>query len=85
MACLDGQKLKHIHINARDSATEFGFDLGAILQVRRFRGDDSDVWTLYKPNGYVVGVRGDGTYTYARGKTPGDKVVPMTLKAPISL
>jgi hypothetical protein len=71
MARLDGQKLKDIQVNPVSGATEFTFDLGANLRVRRFEADDSDIWTLYKPNGYVLGVRGDGTYTYDRGTKPG--------------
>ena len=53
-----------IRANARDGSSEFVFDLGAILRAKPMdKGDDADVRTLYKPNGYVVSVRGDGTFT----------------------
>ena len=79
---LSGQRLLDIRINANNGSTEFKFDLGATLHVRRFERDDADMWTLYKPSGYVVAVRGDGTYTHAKGNT--QKVVPMALGRPIA-
>ena len=83
MARLNGQKLVNIRVNHNDGSTEFAFDLGAVLHVRPFqKGDDADVWTLYKPNGYVVGVSGDGKFTHAKGTIPKDKLEPMTLNSP---
>ncbi len=83
MARLNGQKLVNVRANDHDGSTEFAFDLGAVLQVRPFqKGDDADVWTLYKPNGYVVWVRGDGKFTHAKGTIPGDKLVPIELNSP---
>jgi hypothetical protein len=72
MGRLSGQRLEGIRVNASNGATKFLFDLGAILEVRRFEKDsDSDVWTLYNhANGYVLGVRGNGTFTYEKGDTP---------------
>jgi len=82
MAHLDGQKLKTLRVNAATGATEFTFDLGATLHVRRYSNDDSDIWTLYKPNGFVLGVRGDGTFTYSRGTTPPDRLIPRKIEMP---
>jgi hypothetical protein len=82
MARLSGQRLEEIRVNPIHGATEFLFDLGAILEVRRFEESDADIWTLYQPNGYVLGVKGNGTFTYAIGTTPGHKLVPMTLNGP---
>jgi hypothetical protein len=79
MAGLSGQRLQRIRVNPIHGATEFLFDLGAILEVRRFEESDADMWTLYQPNGYVLGVMGNGTFTNAIGTTPGQKLVPMTL------
>ena len=76
MACLNGQKLMSIQINPSDGTTEFSFDLGAKLLTRCLEKDDSDIWTLYKPNGFVLGVRGDGTFTYGRGTTPKGEAIP---------
>jgi hypothetical protein len=85
MGRLSGQRLKGIRVNTNHVATHFAFDLGATLEVRRMeKASDADVWTLYKPNGYVLGVRGDGTFTYNRGTTPGSQLVPIPLKAPES-
>lgn len=83
MARLNGQRLVDIRVDPHSGSTEFEFDLGAILQARPFeKGNDADVWTLYKPNGYVLGVKGNGTFTHARGTTPQDKLVPIKLRAP---
>jgi hypothetical protein len=84
MAGLSGQRLQKIRVNPIHGATEFLFDLGAVLAVRRFEESDADIWTLYKPNGYVLGVQGNGTFTHAIGTTPGHKLVPTKLNAPKS-
>lgn len=85
MGRLSGQRLTGIRVNSIHGATEFGFDLGATLEVRRMeKGSDADIWTLYKPNGYVLGVSGDGTFTYDRGTAPGSQMVSMPLGTPES-
>ncbi len=94
MARLHGQKLKDIRVTPETGATEFLFDLGGSLQVRRFNlgaslrvrkvllKKDSYIWTLsnYK-NGFSLGVRRDGTFTYCRGSTPFDKMKPRRISA----
>jgi hypothetical protein len=81
MACLSGQKLIEIRVNSKTGFTEFSFDLGAVLRVRRFEvDDDADLWTLYKPNGYTVSVKGDGTFTHAKGTAR--NVVPIQILQP---
>lgn len=82
MTRLDGQRLTEVSIDSITGFTEFAFDLGAKLQVRRFTADESVIWTLYKPNGYVLGIRGDGTYTHGKGTTPGDEIKPVKMKTP---
>ena len=82
MSRLDGQKLKDIRVNPLSGTTEFAFDLGATLLARRYEQDDADIWTLYKSNGFVLAVRGDGTFTYARGTTPRDKEKPRQIGTP---
>lgn len=66
---LDGQKLIAVKTNAKTGETRFEFDLEGVLEVSRFKKDDdsSDLWLLYKPNGYVLSVHGDGTYDHAPG------------------
>ena len=94
MARLHGQKIKDIRVTPETGATEFIFDLGARLQVRRFNSgailqvrdvlvkNDSYVWTLSNYNtGYHLGVRRNGTFTYCRGTTPLDKMKPRRIKA----
>lgn len=62
---LDGQKLVDVRVAPRTGATMFGFDLGAVLKVRRFERSSSDIlWHLHKPSGYVIAVRGDGTFDH---------------------
>ena len=82
MARLNSQKLTEIRVNPETGATEFTFDLGGSLQVRRSTKKDSDpIWTLYNyNNGFVLEVRRDGTFTYCRGTTPFDKMKPRRIK-----
>ena len=82
MTRLEGQKLAGLRVNAGTGETEFTFDLGAKLTARRYDSDDSDIWTLYYPNGCVLGVKGNGTYTYERGDKPADEEHPKEIKTP---
>jgi len=62
---LSGQRLTKVQINPKTGATRFSFDLGSALDVRRISKDtDHKLWVLYKPNGYVLSVRGNGTYDH---------------------
>ena len=67
MLRLDWQRLSDIRVNPRNGATEFLFNLAARLCTRRFDEDDSDIWTFYSPNGFVLSVKGNGTFTCERG------------------
>ena len=66
---IEGQKLVRVNVNELTGATRFEFDLGGIIDVSRLRKYEpaSDLWMLYKPNGYVLSVHGDGTYDHAPG------------------
>jgi hypothetical protein len=69
IACaqLEGQKLVDVKISPRTGSTCFAFDLGTTLEVRRQRaGEDADIWTLYRPRGLALSVRGDGSYSHGR-------------------
>jgi hypothetical protein len=62
---LNGQRLSCATVDPTTAATRFEFDLGGVLDVRRFeRGSKEEMWTLYKPNGYCLSVRGDGQYCH---------------------
>jgi len=70
LARLDGQKLIRVSVNPETSATRLDFDLGAVLSIRRMGiKSDGDIWSLYKPNGYVLSVRADGKYHDDPGDT----------------
>jgi hypothetical protein len=43
------------------------FDLGGVLDCRRFKDNGDDLWTLYKPRGYMLSVCGNGTLNHLRG------------------
>ncbi len=74
---LNGQILKSVSVNPKSGATRFEFDLGGVLEVRRFERDSSDVlWMLYKPNGYVLAVRGDGQFTHEKRSRIPEKLKP---------
>lgn len=59
---LSGQKLVSVRVDSETGATSFEFDLGCRLNCRRFSKDAADeLWVLYRPQGDVVSVYGDGT------------------------
>jgi hypothetical protein len=65
---LQGQRLVSVRINPKTGATRFDFDLGSVLDCRRFEKDSQDeLWILYKPSGYVLSVQGNGTYCHGPG------------------
>ncbi len=74
MARLDGQKLTSVEILPLTGATKFVFDLGCTLECRRFSKDSNkELWTLYKPSGYVLSVFGDGTFCHQRATEKNEK------------
>jgi hypothetical protein len=76
---LSGQKIVSIKVHPNNGSTEFEFDLGATLRVRRFENDDSVIWTLHFPNGMALGIMSNGTFTYQNGSTPVEKMIPRSL------
>ena len=67
----EGERLLQVEVNEKTGTTKFQFDLGAVLEVRRlqrFKRND-DLWLLYKPDGCVLSVRGDGTVSHQPGIT----------------
>jgi hypothetical protein len=65
---LDGQRFVDLQVNPSTGFTRFHFDLQTVLEVRRFdRQCEYEIWMLYKPNGWVLSVFGDGTYLHAPG------------------
>ena len=65
---LGGQELVSVEVEQETGGTRFAFDLGCVLHCRRFRQDtDDELWTLYKPSGYVFSVHGNGTFSHKRG------------------
>lgn len=66
-AQLEGQELVSLAVEPETGATHFAFDLGCVLRCRRFeRGNDAELWMLYKPSGYVLSVHGNGTFSHQR-------------------
>lgn len=65
---LDGQKLTGVRVHPFTGATRFAFDLGVVLDCRRFeKGSDENLWSLYQPSGFVLTVNGNGTFSHQRG------------------
>jgi hypothetical protein len=68
---LDGQRLTGVQVDPADGRTRFSFDLGAGLNVwrltRKRSDDDSDLWTMYLPDGHVIIVKGHGAIVYEPG------------------
>jgi hypothetical protein len=75
-AILDGQILTNVVVSPKNLVTDFHFDLGGHLQTKPYKKEDESdsMWSLFCPNGHVFSLKSDGNYSYASGKTPGDKV-----------
>jgi hypothetical protein len=73
-----GQKLTHVNLDPRNGKTRFEFDLGGVLEARRFdRASDIELWLLYKPNGYVLSIRGEGQYNHTLGSSHDENWKPI--------
>jgi hypothetical protein len=70
MAQLNGQKLISVRVEPATGATRFSFDLGGVLNCRRFeKNSNLELWILYKPSGYCLSIHGNGTFSHQRGST----------------
>lgn len=72
---LDGQKLIDIRIDANSGNTTFVFDLGGKLVTSGYKDDTCEQWMLYEPQGNVLSVSNNGTYSYHSSDTPVDQEV----------
>lgn len=64
---LNGQKLISAQIEPTTGATRFGFDLGGVLECRRFGKDSNEeLWILYKPSRYCLSVYANGAFSHQR-------------------
>ncbi|MBI3407003.1 MAG: hypothetical protein HY040_01420 [Planctomycetes bacterium] len=78
MAQLTEQHLISVRVEPVSGATLFAFDLGCVLECRRFdRDSDAEVWMLYKPNGYVLSVHGNGCFRHQRGNDAEKRPMPI--------
>jgi hypothetical protein len=66
---LGGQKLVRFSQSARNSGSEFEFDLGAKLRTRPY-DSKSEQWMLFEPSRKVLLVRADGRYVYQHSDRP---------------
>jgi hypothetical protein len=63
VAQLDGQRL--IDVEVSDSnVTRLTFDLGVTLELRRMDDEPGKIWDLYRPDGTVLSLATDGTFTH---------------------
>ena len=80
VACarLTGERLVEVRIDVKTGVSEFRFDLGGVIRVRRPRGwgtePDDQLWTLHGPGHQYVAVFAGGTYSY--GSTRRADAVP---------
>lgn len=64
---LAGQKLQSLSVHPETGATRFQFDLGGVLECRRFeKASNDELWILYEPNRYTLSVYGDGPFDHGR-------------------
>jgi len=81
---LTGQRLLSIEVCPRTGRTVFAFDLDASLVVRRITRDSEDeLWCLHEPTGYVLSVRGDGTFDHEPGSGPDGR--PRIVRRPLPM
>jgi hypothetical protein len=77
---LQGQKLTSVKVDGKTGATEFAFDLGCLLECRRFeKASEDQLWILYQPNGYVLAVYGNGTYSFGPGSKIDKELIKISL------
>ena len=73
-AKLDGQKLLDVKVHPGTGLTIFKFDIGAVLECRRFDKQSSEpLWLLGKSDGQTLSVTGDGYNIFQKGSKPGGK------------
>jgi hypothetical protein len=81
---MDGQKLVSVEVEPETGRSQFGFDLGAILETWPYADEDNDEqWSLYTPSNYVLGYRADGHYSWTPSDQPPhrEKWLPLPRKA----
>jgi len=61
---LNGQKLLRATVDPSTSATDMTFDLGAVLRLFDSVCDEGDMYSLYKPDGNVLSIRTNGTFSH---------------------
>jgi hypothetical protein len=66
LAFLDGQRLVDVAIRSTDGATTLRFDLGGAVRIQGSFSEDGEMWSLYKPGGYVLSVRSNGQFSHGR-------------------
>ena len=61
--------------------TVLEFDLGATLETKPYNRKDEQ-WMLYEPEGNVLKVRADKSYSYGPGDREPEKLRWLPIKAP---
>lgn len=70
IAEIRGQKFSVVEMGL-NGRTKFKFDLGGELEVWRVARESRErLWSLYKPNGYVLTVRGNGEIEHSKSSAP---------------
>jgi hypothetical protein len=73
LRCLDGQRFVAATVDRLTGFTRLEFDLGAVLELRRFSANEhEEMWSLYRPNDFVLTVRNDGRYKHERATSKGE-------------
>jgi hypothetical protein len=62
-----GEVVTSFEVAPETGRTQLRFDLGSTLDIWRPREcPEEELWSLYTPGGWVLTVRGDGTYSHGR-------------------
>lgn len=70
---LNGQALTRVLPLRRDGDCRFEFDYGGVLETRRY-DRESEQWMLYFPDGRVLTMRWDSTFSFDSGSKSADQV-----------
>jgi hypothetical protein len=73
LRCLNGQRFVDGRVDECTGFTRLEFDLGGVLELRRFSANElEELWSLYRPNDFVLTIRNDGRYQHERATSKGE-------------
>jgi hypothetical protein len=86
LTVMRGQALSAVSVDAASGASEFTWDLGAVLRTRpapagTYDDEPAEQWTLRRPDDQYLAVRGDGRFRLSDSRADPDTYVWSSLRA----